>query len=46
LDPAREAAAAAMRGPKRLLRIEEEELEGKKRARETKTICLAFYREM
>jgi hypothetical protein len=47
LDPAREAAAA-MRGTKCLLRIdeeEEEEVEGKKIARETTTICFAFYRK-
>jgi hypothetical protein len=47
LDPAREAAAA-MRGTKCLLRIdeeEEEEEEGKKIARETTTICFAFYRK-
>jgi hypothetical protein len=47
LDPAREAAAA-MRGTKCLLRIdeeEEEEEEGNKIARETTTICFAFYRK-
>jgi hypothetical protein len=47
LDPAREAAAA-MRGTKCLLRIdeeEEEEEEGKKIARETTPICFAFYRK-